>query len=483
MSSKSVVLAAAVAATLASGVASAANWDIYVSGSSALQTFFSKDLNASICGVGGGGAAAATSYTDHRATNPANESAFQCTVAVVHAGLGALAVNDIVTLHYDSDLGSTWGIAGMISPTLSRDFFDPGVPAANVTDTANFDRVNDKSTTALQGTTPGMNFHVADILVSDAEPTKFLNDNWPNSNSDPTLIPLKITTGAPSNFPSGQPTLAQLKALNAFVNMNGQIFSVIGNNGTQGSAAIPGGITSLSTNSLRAIFAGQYTTWSQVPEVGALDGGPTNIVLCRRDHGSGTQVSADMAFEGFACGVSGANQFASTGNPNNLVTVNEEATTNDMLACVEKNAAAIGIRTLSTSANYTTFNIDGIQANGHNGATGAYNYAFEDVAQNNSAHSGNPGGATAAAITSALITDAQQAAKLALYLSETAVQGNGQYTVAGSPAPVIGYYAIQALGGNAAAGTNSANLAAATFVTSQFTRAGNSCAAKVNDNN
>jgi hypothetical protein len=329
-----------------------------------------------------------------------------------------------------------------------------------------------------------MNQHPSDILVSDVEPAQFVHDNWPNTNANAAWAPAKITSGPYSgNTPANQPTLAQLQSIAGTTAMNGAVFSVALNNGTQGTAAVPGAPTSLSLNSIRAIYAGRYATWRAVPEVGSADAAGTPIFLCRRDHGSGTELSTDIVFEGFACGVPSAVKIVTPLNKGLLANVQENVTTTDMKTCVEKNAAAIGILGLSPSAAYTTVLIDGAQANAHNAASGIYPYATENVAFNNSGNSGS--GAVVQAIAAGLITDGQKQATLATFIGETVTQNNaatanevqGFYT---SAAPQ-GNYALQGLQGNKATQANAYTTANQTPVAA-FNRSGASCAAKLNSN-
>jgi ABC-type phosphate transport system substrate-binding protein len=469
-------IAAAVAAAI-SGSAVAANYDIYVSGASAQRTFWSKDLQGSICG---NGTLTTFKYFDSTITSPAPQpdyQAFRCTAQ--GTGLpGSITSGDIVTMHYAAELGSVWGVAGTLNTALTRAQLDPGLPinaACTLTTTANtyncaglnFDRKNDTGggVTMVQ--------HKSDILVYDVEPTLFAQpDNWPSasagtlqndgtgSSADTTVVKLGST-----------PSLASLGALAAAGahTLNGQVFSVIG------KLPAAWNVTNLSKSSLSSIFAGQYTTWSQVPEVGATDTTGTTITLCRRDHGSGTQVASNVFFEGVECGNPGAKAFASNATWNNIIgspNLNEAPTSTDAKTCVTNTSGSIGIASLGTSSAYTTFNIDGLQANAHNAAAGIYQFAFETWGFDNKAAAAN--NTSAAALASALITDAELQSKLNTYLAETATLAAGQYT---SAAPQVAYAIPKYNGAPTIAG-----LASGVVPIALQDRAGNSCSAAYNIN-
>jgi hypothetical protein len=478
------VLGAAVASILgASSAHAATTWDIFVSGSSALGTFFQKDAAATLCN---GAASTKTVYNGAGGATLGNVPIYNNYSCVIAAGstIGSAAVGDTVIIHYASDLGSTWGIAGMINTALTRDqFFTAG---ANVNST--FNRVTDLDTGGQQGVT--MKPHASDILVSDVEPNLFTADNWPTANG--------AALGTP-NAINSVPTKAQLALLSPIV-MNGQVFAVIGTDGSHGTGtAIPGSPKNLSRASVRAIISGQYTTWSQVPEVGASDAAGTNIQFCRRDHGSGTELSVDVAFNKFTCSLAknegnefGAAQVVENGKVvkiNNMAagTVTEVAATADMVDCVQNHNAAIGIVTLQTTTGFTTFTIDGAAPNAHNAAAGMYPYAFEDVAQDNTGNSGASG--TVKLMVSALLSDAQDQTKLGAFFTEAATQnanpnGNGEapgtYHVA--LAGASGFFALQNVGSGPNSPTPAAGFAGVGTPVSAWDQGGASCGSKINVN-
>src|SRR5690349_16831608 len=99
-------VSAAVAAILASAGASAASVDLYVSGASAQRTFWSTDLQASVCGAN-----TMTTYSvTGAATNPDNQ-AYRCTADGALTLPANVNAGDVVTLHYSAELGSVSGIS------------------------------------------------------------------------------------------------------------------------------------------------------------------------------------------------------------------------------------------------------------------------------------------------------------------------------------------------------------------------------------
>jgi len=91
---KNLIMSAAVAAVLASGAASATNRDIYVTGSSALRSFFSADLALNICATGSTSNVAAATYLDTSYSSYAPDyTAFQCTVSALGTGNSSAVSN------------------------------------------------------------------------------------------------------------------------------------------------------------------------------------------------------------------------------------------------------------------------------------------------------------------------------------------------------------------------------------------------------
>lgn len=509
---KNLLMSAAVAAVLASGAASAANVDIYVTGSSALRPFFGADLALNICNTGSTANVATAVYLDSTySTYAPDYTAFQCTVASLSTGnSGAgVATGDVVTLHYAAELGSVWGVYGAYSTSSTRLYLDPSAaacPAGNYTvpgkSLAQAGSVWPTLTKTSYCTGTGFNHvtdtdvagpltaHTADVVVSDVEPALFpggLNsnftgpENWPTSSVDLTLIPNALAT---------VPTPAEIAtATSRMAPMVGQVFGFIAH-GLPGVSDSAGTGTnpafSLSQASLRSILNRTYTKWAQVPELAALDtaGTGTAISICRRDHGSGTEISASLTVMGAECGVTGS-QTVVSGNTTDQTLVGgvyETPASAGMKACVAAKPGTIGILgapTPDSAFSYTVLNIAGAQPTAHGAASGSYPYAYE-------AWGGVTGLAGPGKLPGAkLIADAKEWTQLtaAHIADEAAALANGLYTAA-SPK---GYYAIQGNSAVNTAGVNNNTRTAAQMKTdllpaSLFNRSGDSCALRNNTN-
>ena len=423
------ILGAAVVAALAGGnaVAASSSIDIYASGSSAMSSFFSNDLKFSLCG---GASVATATYLDSQATTyEPSFSAYQCTNATT---------STTYTLHYSAELGSTWGVFEAANPTSTRQFLTPsaaGCPAGSYTvkgkaatqagavwptpgstsycTATGYNHVTDSVTT---NTNNILSPSAADIVVSDVEPDLFLSDNWPTANHDPSLRPAILGPTAPN-------AATILAATNLMNPVQGQIFQVIAHGipGSTDGTAQPATPFNISSASLRAILVGSYRKWVEVPEVGAADTatGGTPINICRRDHGSGTEIGADITFTGYTCNQSTGGTVANT-QPVLAGTVTsytgatspwvyEAPASADMKACVSSTPGTIGFlsnTTKDTGFNYQILYVDGYAPTAHNAAAGLYRYAY-DV---NMAATGNATAGAGAAAT--LVADAQNWAAL-----------------------------------------------------------------------
>ncbi len=462
------LLRAAVIAALAGAASTAANaaaYTIHASGASAQRTFWESDLEAIAGGTYGSatdanGVTVCTFIKTTAGLNPPVPDLHSetCTISANRGGSppalpAGVAVGDTITMNYEAEFGSVWGIAPFIAGTPANVNGRRSVTCAGVT---GYSRDQDTASACLSAPTG------IDIAVSDMEPIFWaLPDNWPASDGlqnspDGTgfnhIIDVLAIPG------QGQPTLAQLQALEAtWQEINGEVFSVIVNN----TAAPGNGITNLSTQSLRAIFTGQFTTWAQVPEVGA--GG--SIVVCRRDHGSGSQVSASWYFTQTECG--GNNGYSYSGGatgapprfvstPQSLAGANEGAldqtiaafdglgfqvnpienfSSNDVKSCLAAYpGVAIGLVSLSPGAGYNTISIDNIPANAHNAALGLYKDAVQTWGINNTPVN-QPANATAQAIASTLFLDAEKPSRGVLPKEPGSLVGG----VWQSAAPVVVY--------------------------------------------
>jgi hypothetical protein len=134
------------------------------------------------------------------------------------------------------------------------------------------------------------------------------------------------------------------------------------------------GVTSLTTDQVANLLAGQYDLWSQVDPSNANLAGYIPVKVCRRTAGSGTQASYNAFFNNAPCGnVNGTAMpvadMSSTGTFG-LLTVVENSASSDVRTCLDAaNAAgelAIGNLTMegvpSGTAGWTFIGLNGINA-------------------------------------------------------------------------------------------------------------------------
>jgi hypothetical protein len=309
--------------------------------------------------------------------------------------------------------------------------------------------------------------HAPDIALADLEPSKFENlIDWPVQ----LLTDLTIPQPAFKGF-GNPPSAANIGAL-AGGTINGEVFTI-------GVENVPGGNpANLSSASISSIFQGNYTLWQDLPEVGkAKDpGAGTAITICRRDNGSGTQVTSNATFTGGPeCGLAGVPFVPGTTTtiptPGGVIV---NTTTADVLSCLAgAGQAAIGIFGLQGNdpppAGVTIVNIDGVQPNAHNAAAGYYKYYSETWGENLSG--------LAAATT--MLADAKKNAGLVLFPGNEAVAINAQLNFT-SAAP-IGFFTLP-IAGNGIANTAENVTATPAVPNAAFTDSGDECAIKVPNN-
>jgi hypothetical protein len=160
----------------------------------------------------------------------------------------------------------------------------------------------------------------------------------------------------------------------------------------------PGGtgtLKSLSRSSVATIFSGQKAQWDAIPEFGNLEnwvngvGSFTDIDVCRRAPGSGTQASAQAYFLDQECSSTGRSFITAADDPARVSEIS--SSTKILSQCVDVKPNSIGISSLEKqpSAKYGTnwafIRIDDIDATTGNAAVGKYDYMFENSMQYNTA--------------------------------------------------------------------------------------------------
>jgi len=359
------MLAATVAATLGASSAFAIsplgpfNVTLTVSGSSAFQLAFESELSSttsSICNNTAG-----LTYNKFQ-SNTNDFRAYTCTLK---AGVVSVGGGEAAAIYYRGEGGSVTGLKPTLTtgPQIKRLLLSNcPVPAGGSTTTntctiTGYNAVTDAVTSGLENAATELGF-------SDEEPAVFTGENYPTAATFSFLQPAMTSTERNTLNGAASPVI-------------GQAFGVYVNSG----AALTG-LTSLSKNTLANIFKGTYDDWQFVPNDAT--GTPVSasslpIKLCRREGGSGTQTAASLFFNATV-------GFASTAQPGNLPTVQENASSGSMRTCIDGNAGAIGY--LSSEANAGTrrqIQIDGKGGVAGNNlgpliATGEYDFWYEMVA-------------------------------------------------------------------------------------------------------
>lgn len=381
----SVKIAAAVAAALAGSAAFALGpiddtlaagsggyqVKLNISGASAFETAFETELgnaNSSICNN------SPTVTYNRYLSSTADFRAYNCLLrpGVVSAGGGERAL-----IYYRGELGSVMGVEP-IARTATADRIlrlvvngtNCTTPGVGGTGTCTVTGYNSAADTA----TAGLTVDFPHVGISDLEPNQFVGENYPDAATIAKLQPAL--------------TSAQLQALtDSSETLVAQSFGVYVGTTADAQGDSLTNLNNLSKSVISAIFQGLYTDWNQVPKA---DGSNTTVIaspaslpiqLCRREAGSGTQVSASIFFNNKNCGPDYG--FASTANPVFLNTVVENNSTGNMRTCVSTRAGAIGfISSEADVAGRRQIKIDNVgQIAGNNlgqaVAEGTYSFWFE----------------------------------------------------------------------------------------------------------
>jgi hypothetical protein len=399
---KLISIAAAVGAVLASTGAfaldeagtAAAQIKLVVSGASAQRDTFNSELQK-LCKT------VSPDFDTYSTNNGFDFRAYSCTLDsnANNPNVPVSIENQTVAVYYRSEGGSVYGVGPLLAANPSfatgvkRLLVNTGVPCTNagitgahVCTLTGYDFTNDGETTspARLGNDP------SDLGVTDVEPNKFVDPNWPT---------ISVLGASPTGT-----QLTQLNTLNATsVATTGTVFGIFVS--TVGPTA---GLTSITSEAVSSIFSGAITDWSKVHD--AADGGQGaalpagTITVCRREPGSGTQVAAQFQFTDTQCGKSPLPFLA---DPNAI----ENNTTAALNTCVANAAGGrIGFRSIggSTTAGTKLIKLDGVTASKLNAATGIYSWHYEATAQRRAGLTG-----TRLALANALISSAQKATVLA----------------------------------------------------------------------
>jgi hypothetical protein len=396
MMKTSTKIAAAVAATLAGGVAAAAPLtyaqiasatQVYLGGSSAFQTNLENNLK-NIATFGG----AANTLTKFADTYD-GKSFLAYSLQIPNpapADFSGLAGQNFV-LYYRLKGGSVWGPGPIAKNYAEATLAVPTSAACGATITS-FPGATNSCTTGtaytlnLDAATGGpagcansapalqnLQCQVPQWGISDVNPGALKGENWVSSSS-----------GAGALGAAAPPLSAAFLANTT--QLLDQVFSIVVN-----ASGPAGAASALPKQDITQILSGEAVDWSQIPDATRttfLAAGA--ITLCRRDAGSGTQTLASAFFNGTGCspssygfplpgsifptvpaaGVGGVVQNNSTGN---------------LLSCVNGDVNGIGFAVVDTTQAVMTNNgghvkaigYDGLTQSKTNAANGTYQYWAE----------------------------------------------------------------------------------------------------------
>jgi ABC-type phosphate transport system substrate-binding protein len=365
--SKYPMIAAAVAAAVASGYANAAlptfaqanapTASLVMSGSSAAAPAVTSFVESQVCG----GSANTLLVTSSGGTK--NFLAFSCFVPTQindPNGTGAaIPAGSVVTVYYRTEGGS---VVGALPIATGRQIKRLNLADASCTGTGLTATCTVGGTTSIQGLNDSWTTAVVaattQLGVTDVEPGQLTNADYP-------------TNYASTAF--GSATVAQLQGL-ATVPLLQQVFGLAVNTSGQGFSAV-----NLTRESAANILNGTYANWNKVPD--ATTGAPVAaashaIVHVDREPGSGTRTSANIYFLGYQCG-------STTSIPANPV---NNFSTGDELTLANSTPGAIAYASIDnflSGANSTKFpnlvlaSINGVTPSNLAAATGKYDYWFE----------------------------------------------------------------------------------------------------------
>lgn len=409
---------AAVAAVCAGGSAYAlpptATYDIslVVAGASAQRDTFRQEMT-SICNT--------STLNNYQAsgTPTADFRAYSCTLNT--AGLPASIAGKNVIVYYRSEGGSVYGVGSLAkNQQVKRLVVNASCTTATQPAFGNCP-VNGY---ALAGDTVNAGSNLVDSLVdlgvSDVEPRRFVGENWPTQ----------------SVFGVAAPTNAQFNTINSQT-ATGTVFGILAH------TSVP--FNDLSRQDINSIFTGQYGDWSQIATPGNTTEDSQVITVCRREQGSGTQVSASIYFNGQGCpiglGFVTAPAADNFGNP-----VFELNTSSAMNTCVSTKPGAIGIQTYTTTlpANTKWISINGKAPGKVAAALGDYDFWFESTFNKDEVIAAKP---LPLALADFLISRARNASTIPVNDSAFAL-ANGGINTPGIPVATDRPIALGTRGGN-----------------------------------
>jgi hypothetical protein len=365
ISQKYPLIAAAVAATLAAGVANAAPpslsaaqapvASLVIAGSSAAESAVQAAVGADICG------GAANMLTMKSAGGSGNFFAFSCTPSPAISGVPAGVVN----IYYRTEGGSVVGALPVVSQAKIKrlNLSDSTCTASGTSGTCSITGLT--ATAGTQDSWAGaVTADFVQLGVTDVEPGQLgQSGDYPSAYSQAAF---------------GTATAKQLAALPTS-RIFQQVFGIVINTtgGAFPSSASTAGV-SLSKESIQNILLRNYTDWSNVPSfntVNAVTSTSQTIVPIDREQGSGTRTATNIFFLNYGCGATVS--IDSTGETLNFSTTDE-------LNAAESTAGAIAYTSIdqilknpAAFPNLVLANINGVTPSNLVAATGSYDYWYE----------------------------------------------------------------------------------------------------------
>jgi hypothetical protein len=366
MSHKYPLIAAAVAAAVASGYAGAAvptlaqaaapTASLVIAGSSAAESAVASAIESDICG------GSANTLISQSKGGSGNFYAFSCFTSKAITGTPGIPLNSLVTIYYRTEGGSVVGALPIVSQNV--------IKRLNLSDTTDCVQSGNAVTCSVSGTTStsgtadtwtgGVINDTVQLGVTDVEPAQLTNGDYPSNYSA-------------AAFGSASP--AQLAGLTTS-KLFQQVFGLAVN--TSGGV-LPANIN-LSKEAAANIMKGSYSDWSLVPSASGAAIASTSYPITRidREPGSGTRTATNIYFLQYQCGTV-TNITNRTGEVLNFSTADELNAANSTPGAI----AYTSIDQILNPANGTKWSnlalvqINGVTPSTLNAAAGYYDYWFE----------------------------------------------------------------------------------------------------------
>jgi len=364
-------IAAAVAAILAAGAASAGQptgtaaqtpcVGLYISGSSAAKSAVLGAIEAQICG---------NSYSLFSSSGDTNFFAVSCTPAA-STGLSNANGSNIYTLWYRDEGGSVTGALPLVSGSSINQL---QVSAATTcTGSCTIAVGGSSGTNGIDDSFASGVFKApVQMGITDVEPGALIGNNYPTAYK--SSVYGKATAAQLAGL--GQTTVFD-QVFGIFVNTNSSAFSTAQKSG-QGTA---NATLQLSHQTVANILqaAGGSTNWNDVSDTSGnvITGTSLPILIMNREQGSGSRTATDIFFTTDSCNkVTQSPIFESTAGTADFFS------TGNVLAAANTLPGAISYATIDNAGstsfpNLTLVAINGVQPSNLNAASGAYGDWFE----------------------------------------------------------------------------------------------------------